>query len=457
MITAALAAAIAFSHSASAIPAFARQTGQPCASCHTAFPELTPFGRAFKLGGYTLGGKRCGDAAVAGSTKDDTEKKHFGEDLPFAVMVVPSLTHTKKDLDSKPDGFESNDNLVVQQTSIFFGGQIYCNSGAFIQATYDGSARVFGLDNADIRYTGNLDVGGVDVLFGFTGNNNPTVQDVWNSAPAWSFPFMSGPDSFAPGPSAGTMLEGGLSQRVAGAGAYAWINNSVYAEFSAYSSLDRNALKAVGQDPSDGTPTVDGIAPYWRVAVERSWDNNSLMFGTMGMRANLSPTAYPIDPGTTDKVTDLGLDGQYQWIGDIHIFTARASCIWEHQKLDASFPAAQSSKSAQDLYSFRASGTYIYDHMFSFTAGYFNLRGTTDSTWNNWSSAGSPNSSGWTTDVAYLPFMNGGPDIWPWFNARIGISYTHYDKFDGADKNFDGNGRNAKDNDTAFVYTWFVF
>ena len=27
--------------------------------------------------------------------------------------------------------------------------------------------------------------------------------------------------------------------------------------------------------------------------------------------------------------------------------------------------------------------------------------------------------------------MKGGPDLWPWFNARIGVLYTHYDKFDG--------------------------
>src|SRR5260370_31321841 len=39
---------------ANALPLYARQTGQPCAACHTAFPELTPFARRFKLGGYTL-------------------------------------------------------------------------------------------------------------------------------------------------------------------------------------------------------------------------------------------------------------------------------------------------------------------------------------------------------------------------------------------------------------------
>src|SRR5881394_3081380 len=41
---------------AQALPSFARQTGQPCGTCHTDFPFLTPFGRRFKLLGYTTGG-----------------------------------------------------------------------------------------------------------------------------------------------------------------------------------------------------------------------------------------------------------------------------------------------------------------------------------------------------------------------------------------------------------------
>ena len=43
---------------ADALPAFAAQTGQPCTACHIGGfgPQLTPFGRAFKIGGYTQGG-----------------------------------------------------------------------------------------------------------------------------------------------------------------------------------------------------------------------------------------------------------------------------------------------------------------------------------------------------------------------------------------------------------------
>src|ERR1700680_5206504 len=47
---------IGFAPPAQALPSFARQTGQPCGTCHTAFPGLTPFGRRFKLLGYTTGG-----------------------------------------------------------------------------------------------------------------------------------------------------------------------------------------------------------------------------------------------------------------------------------------------------------------------------------------------------------------------------------------------------------------
>ncbi|MGO9869484.1 MAG: hypothetical protein ACLPJY_17720, partial [Rhodomicrobium sp.] len=52
------AGAILQPRSASAVPAYARQTGQPCSTCHTMWPELTPFGRQFKLMGYTSGGTR---------------------------------------------------------------------------------------------------------------------------------------------------------------------------------------------------------------------------------------------------------------------------------------------------------------------------------------------------------------------------------------------------------------
>src|ERR1700756_623393 len=108
------------------LPLYARQTGQPCATCHTAFLELTPFGRRFKLGGYTLDG-----GALEGP--------------PFAVMLQPTFTHTQVGQEGgAAPHFGPNDNFAMQQVSLFTGGRITDNLGAFIQGTYDGVARRFG-------------------------------------------------------------------------------------------------------------------------------------------------------------------------------------------------------------------------------------------------------------------------------------------------------------------------
>src|SRR5690242_16827428 len=116
--TAIIAAVLVISLSprpAASLPLYARQTGQPCATCHTAFLELTPFGRRFKLGGYTLDG---------GDWKGP----------PFAVMLQPTFTNTQA---AQPGGaapgFGVNNNFVLQQASLFTGGKITDNLGAFIQ------------------------------------------------------------------------------------------------------------------------------------------------------------------------------------------------------------------------------------------------------------------------------------------------------------------------------------
>ena len=59
------------------IPAFSRQTGLACSACHYQFPQLTPFGRQFKLNGYVFG----------------DNKPLF----PLALMVQGGYSHTSAD------------------------------------------------------------------------------------------------------------------------------------------------------------------------------------------------------------------------------------------------------------------------------------------------------------------------------------------------------------------------
>src|SRR5258707_2924897 len=122
---------------ARAVPSFAIQTGQPCAACHIgAFgPQLTPYGRDFKLHGYTA---------------NDGGKDHG---LPLAMTTQSSFTHT---LQPQPGGaapgFRDNDNFAFDQLSLYYAGLIAPKVGGFIELNYDGVAQKAALNNVDIRY-----------------------------------------------------------------------------------------------------------------------------------------------------------------------------------------------------------------------------------------------------------------------------------------------------------------
>ena len=66
------------------------------------------------------------------------------------------------------------------------------------------------LDNTDIRpFTTLLDVGGNDLRVGISVNNNPTVQDPYNSSFAWGFPYVK--SVVVPTPAASPVLTGAFA------------------------------------------------------------------------------------------------------------------------------------------------------------------------------------------------------------------------------------------------------
>jgi hypothetical protein len=423
---------------ASAVPSFARQTGQPCATCHTAFPELTPFGRRFKLNGYTFGG---------GLT--------FEEAPPIAAMVIPTFTHTARNQDSEPaPGTSTNNNTILQQASVFYGGQIYGNLGALAQVTYDRATLHTFLDNTDVRYADTAKFLGLDFIYGVDLNNNPTVQDVWNTTPAWSFPYIASTlaPAFAP---PGTLIEGSLASKVVSTGVYTYWNDMLYLEVSAYQNLSTQVLRAFGE-PGIGDLSIGGAAPYWRAAFEYNLGDQSFEVGTFGLYANVLPSR--IQGFGFDQYLDIGFDAQYQYIGDPHSVTVKITHINENQQLNSTFLQGGSSNPHNTLESFKASADYVYDHTYSLTAAYFDVYGSADAgLYSATSLANSPDGKGLIFDLAYLPFSKGGPAVWPWLNARIGISYTHYLEINGGVNNFDGAFHNASQNNTIFAYTWIAF
>ena len=177
------AALLAASAPTFALPSFAQQTGYACSQCHTIAygPALTAYGRDFKLNGYVFGDSK--------ST------------MPLVLMVQGGYTRTSSDQADVPaPHFSTNNNLSIDQVSGFVAGRISEHVGAFAQFTYGGDSRHFSWDNLDVRYARAFTLGNTAVVSGVSVNNNPTVQDLWNSTPAWGFPYIH--SGLAPGPSA---------------------------------------------------------------------------------------------------------------------------------------------------------------------------------------------------------------------------------------------------------------
>lgn len=434
VLPAALAAALAERR----IPSFSRQTGLACSACHTQFLQLTPFGRQFKLNAYTLTG-------VPAITAHDSAARQTLKLLsipPLSAMIQGSLTHLR----TAQSGTQNNATALPQALSVFLGGAIGPKVGTFLQFTYTGADGSFSMDNADIRFATRTTLASRELLYGLTVNNNPTVEDPWNSTPAWGFPFAS--SDAAPSPAASTVIDGALAQQVLGVGAYGLWNNLVYAHAAAY----RSAPQGTSQ-PLDSTSlgANRGAIPYWRVALERKFGAEYIMVGTYGLSARLYPQGVS---GPTNRFTDVAVDAQFEHSFDGGTIVGRSTWIHERQTLDAflaaSPPAAESG--THTLKTFRVNAAYTPNTRYGAVLGYFSTTGTADTILFapapvTGSRTAKPDSHGVIGELDYNP----------WQNARVAFQYVHYDEFNGASSSYDGFGRRASDNDTAYLLLWLVF
>jgi hypothetical protein len=416
---------------ARAVPAFAVQTGQPCAACHVgAFgPQLKQFGRDFKLNGYVA-----------------SDGKSHG--LPLAATLQSSFTHTDADQQPPVPRYAPNNNFTLDQFSVYYAGRITPSVGAFVQTTYDGVARQLHVDNADIRYAHDTDLFDEDLVYGFTANNSPTVSDLWNSTPVWGFPYNQSP--LAPTPLAATLIDGGLGQRVAGAGAYAMWNDLLYLETDVYRGLGYDVLNATGIVPVAGTDKTRGAIPYWRAALQHDFGRSYVQLGTYGLSAAVLPGGDDTT-GFANQYTDTAFDANYQLVFDpksvvSDVVSAHATLIHE----DASLKASENligSRAGHNLNTFRADISYSFAATITPTLQYFQTDGTGDAAY--WGTPnGRPGSSGFITELAYVPWGKPDSSI-PWLNVRFAVQYVDYTRFNGV-------WQHASDNNALYLSVWLA-
>lgn len=406
---------------ADAVPAFAIQTGQPCAACHVgAFgPQLKPFGRDFKLHGYV-----------------GNDGENHG--LPLAATMRTSFTHTSAPQPGgAAPGLRPNDNAIIDIVSLYYAGKIAPNTGGFIELTFDGVDQKPHLDSVDIRHVWEGEAYGHDLLWGVTLNNGPTVADPWNSTPAWGFPYNRSP--LAPTPMATTMVDGALLQRAAGIGTYALWNEMLYAEVDAYQGLSTANLKTLGQDPDSGDQTTS-VIPYARLAWMKDWTNHHAEIGAYALTGNVLPGGNQ-SLGFGVQTTDTAFDANYQYIFDpakaaSDMISAHATYIHEDSSIDgAAQPLFASLHHSLDTVRFDLS--YTLAATITPTIQYFRTTGSSDATY--WATPnGSPNADGMIFEVAYVPW--GKPDSpFPNMNLRLAVQYVDYFSFDGSTTNASNN------------------
>jgi hypothetical protein len=426
-----------------AVPSYSRQTGLPCATCHFAPPELTPFGRKFKLDGYVFRTK-------PEITTEDKDKKthdsalHLLEAFPLSVVFDTSFTST-----SAPQPLTQNGNFQFpQDISLFLAGEWADHLGSFAQVTYTVQGNHFSWDNTDVRYANSHDLFGKPVAYGITFNNNPTVEDLWNSTPAWGFPFTA--SNVTPSPLAKAVINGTLAQDVAGFGGYGMWNEHLYIGGTIYRSQH---LTGTEPNPGTGSPfNIRGLAPYWRIAWQTVTKNNSLEVGTYGMHMKSSPNAIT---GPMNGYTDWAFDFQYdrtipQFKNDVLSF--RGTYIRENSSLGATFGAGLASLIGHHLNTVQGNVEYHYGTKLSGTAGLFDITGTTDPLLYAPASVlgsanGDPHTNGYILNVSW----------WPQQNVDLAVQYTGYRRFNGGETNYDGAGRSAGGNNAVFLLARFVF
>jgi hypothetical protein len=430
------------STTALAVPSFARQTGMACEACHTVWPELTHFGRVFKANGYILDNLK----QVRGISERKNELLSLATLPPLSVMVQVSDTQLAKPLPDTQNGSVA----FPQQISLFYAGKIAPHGGAFIQLTYAHDSGGVQIDNADIRFADILTTEtGHSLVYGVTLNNNPTVQDLFNSTPAFGFPYAA--SSAAPGVPFGAQIDGALGQNVAGLTGYVYLNESLYTEVGFYRSAQQHSL------PLDSTAAavLSGLAPYWRVAYEHTWDRHNLSAGVYGATFKLFPGNGQALTGPTDSYKDVAQDVQYQFAADHHLFSLQATRIREDASLDATFQAGVGSTNLKNtLTTTRAFATYYYKRRVGGTAGFFRTTGTADAILHTPAGlepnpTASPETTGWIAELNYLP----------WMNTKFSLQYTAYSRFNGRtnDVFYDGSGRSASDNNSLYLVAWFAF
>ncbi len=461
-------ASVVVSMDANAIPVFARQTGFKCVACHVGgmFPQLTSLGRMFKLTGYTLG------------NRPNLDGLEVQNDYPPVAIMVQGAKQYYNNTSHSVNGNAPSSAADLQVVSLFAGGKITDNFGAFMQWTgqkysqlqsgTQAGYQAAAIDNTEFRYADRTVTPNSDLILGAYINNRAMMSDVWNNFGAWEsqwINYFNAGNAQAPT----TYLMGESSQHAAvGLGGYFFKDKTWYGELAVYKSPTHGPFSiltagatSVNATPAGSTSLLEP-SPYFRFAYNKEWGPNSFEAGVHGMMSYVYGTPLYGAPANTfsqpggpaSTYHDVGLDAQYQYVLDPHYFAAHARVTREFMNNamgTTNYQGYLASNATDNLTETYMDATYVYEAKYGAQLSYAGASGSNDVGLYSMTTAGSPNWKSWTPNVFWQPYQN----------LRIGYMYTFYTEMggvsSGSNLSFGGARFSPANFNTSMLYVGFIY
>ena len=275
-------------NTAEAVPAFARQMGVACLSCHFQhFPKLNSFGREFRLGGYTQTAQEL--------IEDDGVSIPPVANIGFFLEYKYQKTDTKGATGTKT-GTDRGQWDLYDEAAIFFGGRLGENFGMFAELAE-------GVENAKVVFS--RDFGGVQggLSAYVTHSMGPAFgMELFNTGVQMH--IVSGVNMMVQGAALSTMV--GMGEATGFTAFMA--GNNFFAAYGMWSPFGTDEARDTGFDMSS----------YFRLALTREISGFNSMIGFFGTGGKTKcGEACSGTPGVVaEKKTEaMGIDLQAQ--GDI--------------------------------------------------------------------------------------------------------------------------------------------
>ncbi|MFP3254194.1 MAG: hypothetical protein RXN95_03905 [Hydrogenobaculum sp.] len=463
-----------------AIPSFARQTGLACDVCHTVFPHLTPFGREFKLHGFTYDYssliKMVRDAAKKRAAEEGGMPNLVINKIPMVSVRIAGVWANQdggsmvphgritggQGAFSYPAGYPTKDTFnLVKGDSLYIAGEIIPHLGAWVEIggwnDSGGSASLAGYNV--ILNGGDHTVDNKNFTYGLSFENMVGFDDVGQAGPGnWGVPLMN------PLSTHNTLFDPFGGTPIEGVEAYAMLGNftngGIYGNIGLYAPSNGNDE---GTPPVATVGNIAGTTNYnWKgakhvdtyVNVEYwlpGFKNIYSMIGAFGYfgqeKIEFSPTKNnpsppPSDPYEySDNVNDYGLEAQAQYIGSKNLVEFFGEVQKQH---DSEFygtdqwtglPYSTNGTSVNRT-GIALKADYYYDRTYGVYAKYMYAH------------------SGTVQDLDYSGYIL-GVSWYPWQNVNVKVERMMWSKYHPGQAQYPGSS--ASDFDVTAVKVMYLF